>query len=54
MKVLPLDTLGDKAEMLGAFTGEIAAMTIPFAFFVLVAFLVYRMFKKKKLHRDAR
>ncbi|MCL6217924.1 hypothetical protein [Zunongwangia pacifica] len=52
MKVLPLDTLGDKAEMLGAFTVEIAAMMLPFALFTLIAFLVYRIFRKKKLNKS--
>jgi len=52
MKVLPLDVLGDKAEMLGAFTGEIAAMMLPFALFILIAFFVYRIFRKKKLNKS--
>ena len=49
MKLLPLGTIGDKAEMFGYYIGQFIAMILPFALFVIVAFVVYRIFRKKKL-----
>lgn len=54
MKVLPLDTLGDKAEMLGYYTASFLINALPFIVIILIGYFAYKFFKKKKLHRDSR
>ncbi|WBL22245.1 MULTISPECIES: hypothetical protein [unclassified Zunongwangia] len=51
MKVLPLDALGNKAELFGYYIGQFVAMVLPFLLFAIVAFSVYRILKKKKLKK---